>query len=222
MAPSSQVMTWLEQLRSAPWGEAAWYFLCAYIPGCFATGYYVVRRRIGQDIRELGSGSTGARNAGRVLGWSGFVLVLIGDLAKGALAVWAARQFSPDDALAGAAMLGVVAGHIWPVQLGFRGGKGVATSLGALLVFDAHLAVWFGLLFAVGVLLTRKTVVPGLLAFGILPWIAAWLGCTRIKAVELSVLAALVLIAHRRNLLEGFVRLLERREMRPKHNPPLV
>ena len=62
----------------------------SYVLGCFSTGYYLVRQRTGQDIRELGSGSTGARNAGRVLGRNGFLLTMAGDLAKGGLAVWLA------------------------------------------------------------------------------------------------------------------------------------
>jgi glycerol-3-phosphate acyltransferase PlsY len=186
--------------------------------GCVATGYYLVRGRVGQDIRELGSGSSGARNVGRVLGWSGFLLVLLGDMAKGAIAVWAARQFSPDDRLAGVAMLGVIAGHIWPAQLGFRGGKGVATSLGALLVYNGHLAVGFALLYSAGLILTRRSVLAGLLAFGGIPFISVWLGGTPARAIELSCVAALVLIAHRRNLVDIFAPPSVRREIASRHS----
>jgi len=95
----------MEQLHSADWTQASWIGLCAYLLGCFTTGYYLVRRRTGQDIRELGSGNVGAKNVGRVLGWTGFWVTLAGDSAKGALAVWSARRFTNDDNLAALAML---------------------------------------------------------------------------------------------------------------------
>src|SRR5258707_4144712 len=105
-------MPWLEQLQQANWGQASCLALGAYFIGCFTTGFYLVRRRTGQDLRELGSGNVGARNAGRVLGWSGFLLTLSGDFAKGALAVWAAQQYTQDYLLVAVALLAVVAGHL--------------------------------------------------------------------------------------------------------------
>ena len=121
-------MAWIEQLQSANWFQATGCALGAYLLGCLATGYYLVRARTGRDIREIDSGSTGARNVGRVLGKTGFGLTVLGDFGKGALAVWGARHWTHDHQLAALAMLAVVAGHIWPAQLRFRGGKGVATS----------------------------------------------------------------------------------------------
>jgi acyl phosphate:glycerol-3-phosphate acyltransferase len=127
-------MPWIEQLRSADWTRAGGIGLAAYALGCFTTGYYLVRWRTGRDIREVGSGSVGARNVGRLLGWRGFLATVLGDFGKGALAVWAARQFTTDDRLVALAMPAVVAGHLWPAQLRFRGGKGMAAALGALLI----------------------------------------------------------------------------------------
>jgi glycerol-3-phosphate acyltransferase PlsY len=99
-----------------------------YALGCFSTGYYLVRNRTGMDIRELGSGSTGARNAGRVLGRQGFWLTMGGDMVKGGLTVWLTLALTGNYRLALLALLAVVAGHVWPAQLGFRGGKGVSTA----------------------------------------------------------------------------------------------
>src|SRR5215472_4005302 len=113
-------MLWIQQLRSANWTLAGWISLFAYLLGCFTTGYYLVRARAGQDIRELGSGSVGARNVGRVLGWPGFVLTLLGDFVKGALAVWGVRFLTNDPRLVEIALLAVVMGHIWPAQLRFH------------------------------------------------------------------------------------------------------
>lgn len=110
----------------------------AYALGCFSAGYYAVRLRTGQDIRDLGSGNAGAQNAGVVLGKPWFALVLVADMLKGVLAVLAARWLQVDDVLATLVIVAVVAGHIWPVQMQFRGGMGISTSLGALLAFDVR------------------------------------------------------------------------------------
>lgn len=213
-------MPWIEQLRSANWDEASWIALAGYVLGCFTTGYYLVRARTGQDLRELGSGSVGARNVGRLLGWQGFVLTVLGDFGKGALAVWAARYVATDDRLAVVAMLAVVAGHVWPVQLLFRGGKGMATSLGALLVYDWQLALAFALLFAGAFAALRKTVLPGLFALACLPLVSAYLGRGQSAVVGLAALAGLVLTAHRQNVMAEFSTFLARRNVDPKHGSP--
>jgi glycerol-3-phosphate acyltransferase PlsY len=212
------MMPWLNQLQSARWGEASCIAFCAYMLGCFAAGYYLVRWRTGQDIRALGSGSVGARNVGRVLGRGGFTLTVLADALKGLLAVAAARWFAHDDRMVEAALLGVVAGHIWPAQLGFQGGKGVATSLGALLVYDFHLAGAFLLLFAAAALLFRKSVPACLFAFAALPLVSLYLRpeARAAAAISLALLAALVLIAHRKNLLAEFSHFAERRHLHPK------
>ena len=213
-------MQWIEELRSTNWSQAGLIVLGAYILGCFTTGYYLVKMRSGQDIRVLGSGSVGARNVGRVLGSPGFLVTLIGDLAKGAFAVWAAAHFTKDDRLIALAMLAVVVGHVWPAQLRFRGGKGVATSLGALLVYDYHLAVAFVILFASFFAVLRRTVLPGLFAFTCLPLVSMYLGHDPSKIIGISFLAALVLITHRKNFLDEIPRLAERRHLHPKSNRP--
>lgn len=219
-------MVWIEQLQSTDWVGAVRIGLGAYLLGCCTTGYYLVRWRTGQDIRESGSGSVGARNVSRVLGAPGFVLTVLGDFVKGAAAVWAAGHFTTDQKLVAVAMLAVVAGHIWPGQLRFRGGKGMATSIGALCVFDIHLALSFGFLFAIGFGLLRKTIGPGLFAFACLPFISAYLGyhssgaCDPGKVLSVSILTSIVLIAHRKNVMEEILHSLERRNLRPKQTPP--
>src|SRR5947209_14629411 len=100
-------------------------FAC-YLLGCFTAGYYWVRWRTGQDLREQGSGNLGARNAGRVLGTPAFVATLLLDLGKGAMAVGMALYVGLRPELVITAMLAVVVGHNWPMQLRFHGGKGIA------------------------------------------------------------------------------------------------
>src|SRR5262245_30101708 len=142
-------MTAFVAIEPVNWGRAWALAASAYALGCLTTGYYLVRLRLGLDLREVGSGTVGARNVSRVLGWPGFVLTVLGYVSIGALAVWGAEQFTTDGRLVALAMLCVVAGHVWPAQLRFHGGKGVATSLGALLVYDYHLAGAFLLAFVV-------------------------------------------------------------------------
>ncbi|MGA3143355.1 MAG: glycerol-3-phosphate acyltransferase [Verrucomicrobiota bacterium] len=213
-------MAWIEHLQSANWFQATGSVLGAYLLGCFAIGYYLVRARTGKDIREIGSGSTGARNVGRVLGKPGFVLTAFGDFGKGALAVWSAREWTNNNHLAALAMLGVVAGHLWPAQLRFRGGKGAATSLGALLVFDYRIALTFAVLFLAGFAVMRKTVFPGMFAFACLPLASLWFNRDGLTATLVAVLSAIILLAHRRNLAEEIVALLARRGVMPKPEPP--
>lgn len=194
-------MSWLEQLRAINWGDAGLTIAGAYVMGCFATGYYLVRALRGQDIRTLESGNVGARNVGRVLGRSGFLVTTLGDALKGALAIWAARAFFLDERITLMALLAVVAGHIWPAQLRCRGGKGVATSLGALAVYDWHVLVAYAIIFGAGWLLARRTVLPGVFAFVCLPGADYWLHRDNFCVVLLASLAAVILFAHRKNLM---------------------
>jgi glycerol-3-phosphate acyltransferase PlsY len=209
-------MSWLEQLRTTNWGEMSLSAIGAYLLGCFATGYYLVRAVKGTDIRTVGSGSVGARNVSRVLGRTGFILTTLGDALKGALAIWAARHFFQDERLATTTLLAVVAGHIWPVQLRFHGGKGVATSIGALLIYDWRLVVVYVAVFAYGLLITRKTILPGLFAFVCLPAAGLWLQYDGFELAALALLAGFIVFAHRTNLLQEFPALAARRGTTPK------
>ena len=213
-------MPWIQQLQSANWSQASYLSFFAYVLGCFATGYYLVRFRTDQDVRLLGSGSVGARNVGRILGWPGFLVTVVGDVCKGILAVWIAARFTHDDRVVALAMLCVVIGHIWPIQLRLRGGKGIATSLGALLIYDYKLIVAFLALFACFYVFYRKTVLPGLFAMACLPLVSIYLGHEPPKIIGISILTGLILITHRKNLIEESLRFAERRNVSSKTNHP--
>jgi acyl phosphate:glycerol-3-phosphate acyltransferase len=211
-------MVWIEHLQSANWFQATGSVLGAYLLGCFSVGYYLVRVRTGKDVREIGSGSTGASNAGRMLGRSGYTLTALGDLGKGALAVWLAVEFAGHNRTVMAlAVLAVVAGHIWPAQLRFRGGKGVATSFGALLIFDYRVALTMLVLFLGGYAVTRKSLFPAVFVFTCLPLVDWWFNRDDLTATLLTVLAAIILFAHRRNLAEEIAELITRRGVASKH-----
>lgn len=104
--------------------------LLCYAIGCVVTAWYLVRWRTGADLRTLHSGTTGARNAGRVLGRWGFAIVALLDGLRGLLAMVLAASLDLTGWWLTAAGLATLAGHLWPAQLGFHGGKGIAISVG--------------------------------------------------------------------------------------------
>ena len=119
------------------------YALCAvigYLLGTFTAGVFVTKAFSDVDIRKVGSGNPGTTNVLRTLGWLPSVLTLVGDMLKALVAAWIGYWLAGD---IGARIGGVfaVAGHNWPVFAGFKGGKGIAASWGAILAIEP----WFGL-----------------------------------------------------------------------------
>jgi acyl phosphate:glycerol-3-phosphate acyltransferase len=108
------------------------WLLGAYVVGAIPIGY-LVGRLLGVDIRRRGSGNIGATNVLRTAGWTPAVATLLADVAKGYAATWIGSRAGSAPGWAGAAAVLAVVGNCWPVFLGFRGGKGVATGLGAFL-----------------------------------------------------------------------------------------
>ena len=109
--------------------------LIGYLLGSIPVGY-VMGRLYGIDVRTVGSGKTGGTNLARVVGWPKTIPVAIGDPAKAALAILIARWLTGSEVVAVLAALAAMAGHLWPVYIGFRGGRGVGPVVGALLVFS--------------------------------------------------------------------------------------
>jgi glycerol-3-phosphate acyltransferase PlsY len=109
--------------------------LGAYSVGSIPFSIVITRLLKGIDVRTQGSGHAGATNTMRVAGWFPGIMVMILDLAKGALVAWFALSYSGRPLVAWAAIALVVGGHCWPALAGFRGGMGLATAGGALLIF---------------------------------------------------------------------------------------
>jgi glycerol-3-phosphate acyltransferase PlsY len=109
------------------------FLLGSYLFGAIPTGYLLVKLTAKKDIRAVGSGSTGATNVLRYQGWPLAIPVLLFDLLKGFLPVFLASVCLGDRNLAHLGVLSAVIGHCYPVYLKFRGGKGVATSVGGFL-----------------------------------------------------------------------------------------
>lgn len=174
--------------------------LAAYALGCLNTGYYLVRWKTGRDVRESGSGSAGAKNVGRALGPWGFGISLVGDMGKGVLAVFCAQTAGFSPLAQGFVMLAVIAGHNWPGQLGFRGGKGAATSFGALLFLDPAVA---GSMLAVFVMLyaaMRRTTLSAMGAYAASPFLGLFFGRGALDFAIYAGMAALVLVPHWKNI----------------------
>lgn len=112
----------------------------AYLLGNISTGLIVGKLFAHMDIRQTGSGNAGTTNVMRTLGWVPSVVTLLGDVAKAVLATLIGMWIEPT---AGRFVAGVavVAGHNWPAFFGFKGGKGIASSLGVILMTDPLIAV---------------------------------------------------------------------------------
>lgn len=183
-------------------GEAVGTAIVAYLLGCIDAGYYIVRYRTGRDIREHGSGGTGARNVGRVLGRAGFIVVFILDCLKGAAAVWAASLMGTGRAGMGLAAIVVVIGHVLPIQLHFRGGKGASAALGALLVLAPRVAIAALLASAAFYLISRKPVASGVAAFVLMPAFAWTFDHSTPDMIAVGAVTTLLLFTHRQHLPE--------------------
>jgi glycerol-3-phosphate acyltransferase PlsY len=107
----------------------------AYFLGSIPFSIIVTRLLKGTDIRTHGSGHAGATNTMRVAGWFPGIMVMILDIGKGALIAWLATRYGAGPTITWIATAFVVAGHCWPIFAGFRGGMGMATAGGALLVY---------------------------------------------------------------------------------------
>lgn len=129
--------------------------LIGYVLGSLPFGLVVGYIWTGRDIRESGSGKTGTTNVLRTAGKLPAVLVMIGDISKGAVpAVIGRFVFHSDGAAAFGASLALV-GHVWPVFAGFRGGRGVATAYGGILGLTPLLSLFFPLIGAILIVPTR-------------------------------------------------------------------
>jgi len=192
------------------------FLAAAFLLGSFPTGVVVATAK-GVDLRKVGSGNIGTSNVGRALGLRWAALVLLADAGKGALPVWLATRLFGSGWLPAGAGLVAVLGQVFSVFLKGRGGKGVATSLGAGLALAplpalACAAVWAGLFAAF-----RISSVGSLAAVASFPtflWLFhAGSACNLTFAAAVG---ALVLVRHQDNIR----RLMRGEELRASRQPP--
>ncbi|RQD66921.1 MAG: glycerol-3-phosphate 1-O-acyltransferase [Tindallia sp. MSAO_Bac2] len=174
--------------------------LSSYGIGTISPAYLLVRLMTGNDIREYGSGNAGTTNVMRMLGVKSAVLVLFLDLLKGVIAVHLGRYFG-GEGLAAMSGLAAVIGHNWPATMKFKGGKGVATTIGVGLMINPFFA-WVCIGFSVVIIALTKYV--SLASMTAIPtWtILLWVTGSDHEHIYLGVaLSLLVLYRHQTNII---------------------
>jgi acyl phosphate:glycerol-3-phosphate acyltransferase len=175
-------------------GSFGFGYLCGSIP----FGLLLTKLAGTQDIRSIGSGNIGATNVLRTGRKSLAAATLIGDALKGTLAVVIVRHFMGDDASLVAA-LGAFLGHLFPVWLGFRGGKGVATYIGILFGLAWMVALAFCLIWLAVALLSRYSSLAALVASAVTPLVFWFLGDPK-TTLLFTVLTVLLWVMHLSNI----------------------
>ena len=185
--------------------------IAAYLLGSIPFGYLIVRSVAGADVRESGSGGTGATNVSRRAGKAAGVVTLLLDAAKGTAAVALARLVLTSDHAVNwfvvVAAVAVIIGHCFPVWLRFRGGKGVATGVGVFITLVPFAVALSGALFLLIVWLTRYVSLGSIIAAATVP-LFVWLQHALVKPVTgfqyVMVIAIagglLIIFMHRANI----------------------
>lgn len=178
--------------------------ITAYLLGNISTSYIVAKRLAGVDIRTQGSGNAGSTNVLRTLGKKAGALTFIGDVLKGLIAVLIARFIAysanlDNTTCAYIAVVAVVLGHNYPVFLGFKGGKGVATSLGSMLGMNPLVALLCLGFFIIIVAITKYVSLGSILGIGLSPVIMMLNHNTKGVLVTLF-LTISVVITHKENI----------------------
>jgi glycerol-3-phosphate acyltransferase PlsY len=180
------------------WPVLAAALVLGYVLGSIPFGLLLTKLTGGPDIRAIGSGNIGATNVLRT-GRKGLAAAtLLCDMLKGTLAVLLARHFLGESAGV-AAGLGAFLGHLFPVWLGFKGGKGVATFIGILLAFSWVAVVIYAVIWLVVAAISRYSSLSGLVACAATP-VSLWALGQPAEAILFLVLAVLVFIMHRANI----------------------
>lgn len=175
----------------------------AYLMGATPTSYWMGKALRGIDLREHGSGNLGATNAFRILGWKAAIPVIIVDIAKGFLPVWAFTQWTGASTAWALGFGGAaIVGHIFSVWVGFKGGKGIATSAGVFLAFAPWAVLGAFLVWVVLAFGTRYVSVGSMGATASLPiWVYLTPHQGGVEVVVFTTaLAVFVIWAHRSNI----------------------
>lgn len=171
----------------------------AYLLGSVPTGY-ILGALAGIDVRKAGSGNVGAANVARVVGKRQGIVTLIADAAKGFIPVFVAIQAGVSPLSTAGAAIAVFLGHLYPVFLKFRGGKGVATALGVFLGIAPLGTLVLIVIFAAVILISRIVSLSSMIAAAAAP-ITFWFFSYSPILIGMSALVALMIIArHRGNI----------------------
>lgn len=178
--------------------------IIAYLIGSIPTGYIIVKAKTGQDIRTVGSGSTGATNVKRVLGKNYFFLVMLLDALKGALPVVLAKLFATAGVSLGLApviaAVAVIIGHSKSIFLQFKGGKSVASGVGTILALNWVVGIVIALIWGVITYTTKYVSVGSIIALVVSPFVMYFLGAPIAYVAYCALGAIYIVYLHRENI----------------------
>ncbi len=196
--------------------------ILAFILGSIPFGVIIAKLK-GIDLKQTGSGNIGATNVLRTMGKGSAVLTLLGDVLKGSIAVLIGKYLSVGPLYEGIIGLSSILGHNFSLFLKFRGGKGVATSIGVLLIYSPKTAILTLIIWLLTALITKYSSLGAIVSFGFLPLNIAIFDYSSSKLIIAVMITLLILIRHTGNierLLKGTERKIGEKPNETKDNLP--
>ncbi len=179
-------------------------FITAYLIGSIPTGYIIVKTFTGQDIRTIGSGSTGATNVKRVMGKKWFFITMLLDALKGALPVILAKLFATSFTGIGllpvVAAVAVILGHSKSIFLKFTGGKSVASGVGTILALNWAVGLLIALVWAIITYTSKYVSLGSIIAMAISPFLMWWFNAPIAFTIYCALGAIYIIWLHRSNI----------------------
>jgi glycerol-3-phosphate acyltransferase PlsY len=181
------------------------FVVLSFVLGSIPFGVVLARVK-GVDLKKVGSGNIGATNVLRTMGKGPAILTLMGDIMKGAVPVIAGMYVFHDLVIEGVLGLAAILGHNFSLFLRLRGGKGVATSIGVLLVYSPKVALVTIVIWLTVIIITRYSSLGALCSFSVLPLTMYFLDSTKEKVIVSCIMSGLLILRHADNikrLLQG-------------------
>lgn len=179
-------------------------FVTAYLIGSIPTGYIIVKTFTGQDIRTIGSGSTGATNVKRVMGKKWFFITMLLDALKGALPVILAKLFATTfkgiGLLPVVAAVAVILGHSRSIFLKFTGGKSVASGVGTILALNWIVGLLIAVVWAVITYTSKYVSLGSIIAMAVSPFLMWWFKAPVAYTIYCALGAVYIIWLHRSNI----------------------
>ena len=185
------------------WAYILIFAVVAYLIGSIPTGYLIVKAKTGQDIRTIGSGSTGATNVKRVLGKKWFFTVMVLDAIKGMVPVLIVKYLTFGDSLGLVAVVSavmVIIGHSKPLFLGFKGGKSVASGIGTIYALNFYVGLILTVVWSIITYFTKYVSVGSIIALICAPFLMYFLKNPIGYTVYATIAAIYIVYLHRENI----------------------
>lgn len=173
--------------------------ILAFILGSIPFGVIIAKLK-GIDLKQTGSGNIGATNVLRTIGKTSAAMTLLGDVLKGSIAVLIGKYFSVEPLYEGIIGLSSILGHNFSIFLKFRGGKGVATSIGVLLIYSPKTAILTLIIWLLTALITKYSSLGAIVSFGVLPLNIAIFDYSSSKLIIAGMITLMILVRHIGNI----------------------